>query len=137
MSGGFRRRDIAWICILFAVIICALLGVIIYNKQGAFDIVSSSATVASIVLSIVAVVYSMVESASSNRVKDETILKLNDLQNETRKLSQRLNELKGFESKLNVAINKASISDDEQDTQEALESLKKLQHYLNEDFEED
>lgn len=137
MSGGFRRRDIVWICILFVVVICALLGVIIYDKQGAFDIVSCSATVASIVLSIVAVVYSIVEGASSNRVKEETILKLNDLQNEAKKLSERLNELKDFESKLNAAIDKASVSDDEQDAQEALESLKKLQHYLHEDFEED
>lgn len=143
MKNKFSKRDVVWLSIIFLVIISALLGVILNNKSGAFDIVSGAATVASIVLSIVAVIYTMIDGQRDEQVKEETISKLNELKQETEglikkteELKQKIDEINALKGKLNGAIYKANSSKSDSDTQEALEYLNKIQDILDQDFEE-
>ena len=74
-------KDAAWFIICLILVIVGVSGLLLSGHTGAMDVISGASTLVSIVLSVVAILYTMIEGANSSKVNAETIEKLSDIFN--------------------------------------------------------
>ena len=85
------KKDLIWFIICLFLAICVFVGLLIYNDDNAQAVLSSASTAISIVLSIVAILYTMIEGANSSRINQEAISKLNQLDLQLEQISKKNN----------------------------------------------
>lgn len=137
-------KDFVWAIVLLSILFCLVIGILCYEKDGAAEILSGASTAVSIVLSIVAILYTMIEGANSTKLNQETIGKLDQLDKQIMEISDRTKEvqektriLKDIIGRVDFVVekidkqSKTSIIDEE--TRKEIENLKK---YINEDIDD-
>ncbi len=130
------KKDLIYVLIIAALFVCGLVGIFAYCREGAFDILSCAATVASIVLSVVAMIYTMLEGTNSAKVNQETTNQLQQIKNEIKDLSSKMIELNSKKSELNKALEQAVDAKSDTDSKKAWLAIESLKSYLSEDLDE-
>ena len=135
-------KDLIWFILCLGLTLCFFIGLFVYNKSCASDVLSGASTAVSIVLSIVAIIYTMIEGANSSRVNQDTINRLSDIDTKLQNISEKTMVLKELDKTLKLAANKTIkiieessvngivIDDDIKD------EIEKLKKYITEDIDE-
>lgn len=97
-------KDCVWFIACLFIIIAFIAGLIIANKKGAADVISGASTVVSIALSLVAILYTMIEGANSNAVNQDTIKSLTEIDTRMGNIVNKLDELKDVESRIKYVL---------------------------------
>lgn len=130
------KKDLIYVLIIAAVVVCMLVGVFAYCREGAFDILSCAATIASIVLSVVAIIYTMLEGNNSAKINQDTTNQLQQIKNEIKDLSAKMIELNSKKSELNKVLEEAVDAKSETVDKKAWLAIESLKSYLSEDLDE-
>ncbi len=101
-----ENKDFVWLIVCLIILLCVFIGLIVYKDSKASEVLSGSSTAISIVLSIVAILYTMIEGSNTSRVNEETIAKLNSLDEQLDKISQKNSELQELKSVLDNVVPK-------------------------------
>ncbi|MCH5212753.1 MAG: hypothetical protein J1G06_07045 [Oscillospiraceae bacterium] len=135
-------KDLKWFIVCLILIICFLVGLSVYNQNIASAVLSGASTSISIVLSIVAILYTMIEGANSSKVNQESINKLANIDNQLNNLVNKTLEWRELDKKLKVIVDTAIETVDnsssngiviDKDIKDQIEALRK---YINEDIDE-
>ena len=137
-------KDLVWFIICLVLIICFLIGLFIYNKSCASSVLSEASTAISIVLSIVAILYTMIEGANSSKINQDSINKLSSIDIQLKDVTERLVELKNLDRKLRNTIPKVESTVQRIEEQykeneidlEVRDNLQALLAYVNEDIDD-
>lgn len=137
-------KDLVWFIICLVLVICSLIGLFIYDRQCASAVLSGAATAVSIVLSLVAILYTMIEGANSSKINQDSINKLGSIDLQLKDVTEKLIELKNLDRKLRDTIPKVDTTiqkieqkytEDEIDS-EVKDNLQLLLAYINEDIDD-
>ncbi len=93
-------RDLVWFIICLVLLNCFGIGMVVCNQADAFDVLSGTLMAVSIVLSLVAVFYTMIEGANNAQVSQDAINKLADIDARLEETAEKLAELKCLDRKL-------------------------------------
>lgn len=140
-------KDLVWFIVCLILVLCFCVGLFIYDKAGASSVLSGASTAVSIVLSIVAILYTMIEGANSSRVNQDSQNKLDNIELKLKDVTDKLSELKELDRKIKYVVPKldTTFQKIEQSTPEGSKSLvedgiKKdieyLMSYINEDIDD-
>ena len=122
--------------------LCFFIGLFVYNKSCAFAVLSGASTAVSIVLSVVAIIYTMIEGSNSSRLNQDTINRLSDINAKLQNISEKTMVLRELDKELKLVANKTIkiveessvngivIDDDIKD------KIEKLKKYITEDIDE-
>ena len=142
-----EKKDLIWFIICLFLVLCAFIGLFIYNNKIATAVLSGASTAISIVLSVVAILYTMIEGANSSRINQEAISKLNQLDLQLEQISKRTIEMSELKVILNEVIPKvdtvvknigASTGADDLSMfdDKTKESIEHLRRYIGEDIDD-
>ena len=140
-------KDLVWFIFCLFLIVCALIGLFVYNNAGATAVLSGASTAVSIVLSIVAILYTMIEGANSSKINQEAISKLNQLDAQLEQISKKTIEMSELKSVINDIVPKVdtvvknievstgdeSLSMFDEKTKDDIEHLRR---YIREDIDD-
>lgn len=97
-------KDAVWFIICLGIIIAFLSGEVCRNAEGAADVVSGASTVVSIVLSVVAILYTMIEGSNSSAVNKSTIDKLNEIDVRLAQTIEKTEQSKDIEAQIKQVL---------------------------------
>ena len=83
------RRDCIWIILILLLIIVAVLALLLTGIKGAGAILSCAATLTSIVLSIVTIIYSIIQGAAATRTSQSTDLAIAEIKQKVQEITQK------------------------------------------------
>ncbi len=139
-------KDFVWFCICLVLILCFFIGLFVYNSTNAFDILSGASTAVSIVLSLVAILYSMIEGSSSAQINQETKNQLSNIDKKLSDVTTKIVDLKEKKQDIRNAvpilytaiqeIEKSSSTDSAKISEEVKQNLVKLKEYIDEDIDD-
>lgn len=140
-------KDLVWFIVCLILVLCFCVGLFIYDKAGASAVLSGASTAVSIVLSIVAILYTMIEGANSSKVNQDSQNKLDSIELKLKDVTDKLSELKELDRKIKCVVPKldTTFQKIEQSAPESSQSLvedgvKKdieyLMSYINEDIDD-
>lgn len=137
-------KDLIWFMICLVLIMCFFVGLFIYNKSCASSVLSGASTAISIVLSIVAILYTMIEGAHSSEINQDSINKLSSIDAQLKDVTEKLAELKNLDRKLRNTIPKVESTVQRIEEQykeneidlEVRDNLQALLAYVNEDIDD-
>lgn len=140
-------KDFVWCTICLIIMLSFLVGILLVNDSGAAAVVSGASTAISIVLSVVAILYTMIEGANSSRLNEGSINKLNSIDARLEEVTQKVAELKSLDSKIKYVVPKLdmAVQKIEESSKENTEivfdddvkkAIQDLQIYLKEDIDE-
>lgn len=141
------KKDLVWFIVCLFLTLCAFIGLFIYNNDIATAVLSGASTAISIVLSIVAIIYTMIEGANSSKINQEAISKLNQLDFQLEQISKKTIEMSGLKAILNDVIPKvntvvknietSSGTDDlSMFDDKTKENIEHLRRYIGEDIDD-
>lgn len=137
-------KDLIWFMICLVLVMCFFVGLFIYNKNRASSVLSGASTAISIVLSIVAILYTMIEGAHSSEINQDSINKLSSIDAQLKDVTEKLAELKNLDRKLRNTIPKVESTVQRIEEQykeneidlEVRDNLQALLAYVNEDIDD-
>ena len=140
-------KDLVWAIVCLICILCFLIGLIIYNKASASAVLSGASTAVSIVLSIVAILYTMIEGANSSKINQDSKNKLESIDTKLIDVTDKLSELKELDKKIKYIVPKldTAVQTIEQSStgnsqtfidDEVKKNIDYLLSYINEDIDE-
>lgn len=140
-------KDAVWFIVCLILVIIGLGALLLSSHTGAMNVISGASTLVSIVLSVVAILYTMIEGADSSRVNEATIDRLSNIEKKISELNEKSvaqasvrNEMKEIlsdmmqQAKLNKE-NSEHIGTTEKNP-EVLDELHRLKKVLDDDIEE-
>lgn len=137
-------KDFVWFIICLVLILCIFVGLFICRKQSASAVLSGASTAVSIVLSIVAILYTMIEGANSSRVNQDSINKLASIELQLKQVTEKVTELKDLDKRiryvvpqLDMAVQRIEQSSSAGDTEAIGEDIKLNMQYLRNYIKED
>lgn len=141
------KKDLVWFIVCLFLTLCIFIGLFVYKNDGATAVLSGASTAISIVLSIVAILYTMIEGANSSKINQEAISKLNQLDHQLEQISKKTIEMSELKGVLNdvipkvdtvvknigatVGSNDLSMFDDK-----TKKDIEHLRHYIREDIDD-
>lgn len=140
-------KDAVWFIICLILVIVALSGLLLSDHADAMNVISGASTLVSIVLSVVAILYTMIEGANSSKINSATIGKLSDVEKKLLELNEKSvaqanarNEMKDILSEMmqQAKLNKENSehSGTIEKNPEVLYELQRLKKVLDDDIEE-
>lgn len=140
-------RDVAWLVGCLILVLCFFIGIFLYDKTCASAILSGASTAVSIVLSIVAILYTMIEGADSSRVNQDSKNKLENIDMHLKDVTDKLTELRELDRrikyigpKLDVIVKKMEQSSQQNSDifidDDIKKNIKHLMNYINEDIDD-
>lgn len=141
-------KDAIWFIICLIIIISFISGLLCQQTEKAADVVSGASTVVSIVLSVVAILYTMIEGANSAAINQSTTSKLDEIDSRLKEAMDKIEQSKDIKAQIklvlpdllkeanaiqSVATNIGEVPSLDPRTIKKLESLQK---FFEEDFEE-
>lgn len=140
-------KDAVWFIICLILVIVALSGLLLSGHAGAMNVISGASTLVSIVLSVVAILYTMIEGANSSKINAETIDKLSNVEKKLLELNEKSiaqanarNEMKDILSEMmqQAKLNKENSENSGivEKNPEVLNELQRLKKILDDDIEE-
>lgn len=141
------KKDLVWFIICLVIVVCGLIGLLHEDDTCASTVLSGASTAISIVLSIVAILYTMIEGANTSQLNQETITKLNQIDIQLREVSQKTIEMKELKvtldkvvPQIDAVIKNIEETSDEGTTgmfdEETKKSIERLRRYIREDIDE-
>lgn len=140
-------KDLIWFIVCLILVLCFFVGMFLYNKVCASAILSGASTAISIVLSIVAILYTMIEGAHSSQVNQDSKNKLESIDIHLKDVTDKLTELRELDRrikyvgpKLDTIVQK--IDQSSQQSTNALidndirKNIEYLMSYINEDIDD-
>lgn len=97
-------KDLIWGIICLFIVIMFLVGIAIIDRPAAAQVISGASTSASILLSLIAILYTMIEGAQSSAMNQETINGLKRIDQRLETTIEQLNELRAKENRIKVII---------------------------------
>lgn len=139
-----ETKDLIWFIVCLILGICFLIGLCIYDRSQASAVLSGASTAISIVLSIVAILYTMIEGANSSKVNQDSINKMNNIDTRLEDMTEKLIELKNLDRKLRNTIPKVESTvqkigqqcEGNEIDSEVKDNLQALLAYINEDIDD-
>lgn len=140
-------KDLVWFIICLSLALCVFVGLFVYADATATAVLSGASTAVSIVLSIVAILYTMIEGANSSKVNQEAISKLNQLDMQLEKISQKTTEMSELRAVLtdiipaiDTVVKNISAQSGTNDLsmfdEKTKDSIKHLRQYIKEDIDD-
>lgn len=137
-------KDLIWLIICLVLVMCFFVGLFIYDKNCASSVLSGASTAISIVLSIVAILYTMIEGAHSSEINQDSINKLSSIDAQLKDVTEKLAELKNLDRKLRNTIPKVESTVQRIEEQykeneidlDIRDNLQALLAYVNEDIDD-
>lgn len=139
-------KDFVWFIICLTIVLCFCVGIIINSNTCAAEVLSGSSTAVSTVLSIVAILYTMIEGANSAKINQDSENKLKSIDNKLEQVTHDLTELYRIERKVKKIIPKIcstarsieQISNDEDEPliEDVKDDLEFLLRYVKEDIDD-
>lgn len=141
-------KDGIWFTICLLIIISSLSGLLIQQAEGAADVVSGASTVVSIVLSVVAILYTMIEGANSAAINQSTTSKLDEIDIHLKEAMDKIELSKNIEAQIKLvlpdllkqanAIQSVATNSKEVPSldPETIKNLEALQKFFEDDFAE-
>ncbi len=140
------KKDFIWLIICLLLIICFFIGIFVSKNSDECDVLSGASTAVSIILSIVAIIYTMIEGSNSSKINQDSISKLSNIDNQLKNVSEKLVELKSMDKKIRNIIPKIDSlvkeieNNDEENGNDIDEDIKEdldsLLNYIKEDFDQ-
>lgn len=93
-------RDLIWIIIILFLIIIALCALLIVDKHNAANILSVVSTGISIVLSVVAIIYTFIAGAQSSNLNTETQMQILKLENQIKLLNEGIKRKEALQEEI-------------------------------------
>lgn len=140
-------KDLVWLIVCLVLMLCFFIGVFLFDKAGAASMLSGASTAISIVLSIVAILYTMIEGANSSQINQDSKNKLESIDMHLKDVTDKLSELKELDRRIKYVVPKLdttvqkiekaspqitdSIIDDE-----IKKNIRYLMNYIDEDIDE-
>lgn len=137
-------KDLIWLIICLVLVMCFFVGLFIYDKNCVSSVLSGASTAISIVLSIVAILYTMIEGAHSSEINQDSINKLSSIDAQLKDVTEKLAELKNLDRKLRNTIPKVESTVQRIEEQykeneidlDIRDNLQALLAYVNEDIDD-
>ena len=133
-------KDAVWFIVCLVIVLCFGIGLIISGNNNALSVLSGASTAISIVLSIVAILYTMIEGASSSRINQDSQNKLDHIESQLKEVNQKLFEVKKVDTRvrnlipqLGAVAEKIKQVDEKILDDEIKRELQYLENYLEED----
>lgn len=141
------KKDLVWFIVCLFLTLCIFIGLFVYKNDGATAVLSGASTAISIVLSIVAILYTMIEGANSSKINQEAISKLNQLDHQLEQISKKTIEMSELKGVLNDVIPKvdtvvknigATVGSDDLSMfdDKTKKDIEHLRHYIREDIDD-
>lgn len=140
-------KDLVWFITCLVILLCFFIGMFLNNKECASAILSGASTAISIVLSIVAILYTMIEGAHSSQVNQDSKNKLESIDMHLKDTIEKLTELRELDKrikyvgpKLDKIVHK--IDESQQQSANSLinddirKNIEYLMSYINEDIDD-
>ena len=124
-----QTKDFVWMIICLGLTICFGIGLIIKEKENAFDIVSGGATVASIALSIVAMIYTMISGSNAAQINIDTQNRLSSIDSKIELIEKKTSEQKETAQKIKVVASAISTYSKENNEELPLELQEILDNF--------
>lgn len=140
-----RIRDLVWSCICLILILCFFVGYFVYDSKNASDILSGASTAVSIVLSLVAILYTMIEGASSTNINQETKNQLSNIGRQLKDVNEKLSKLQKLNDHIHVVVPQLDrvVQDIEKTpngdniiSDDVKQRIDKLKRYIDEDIDD-
>ena len=140
-------KDLIWFIVCLVLVLCFFTGIFLYDKACASEVLSGASTAISIVLSIVAILYTMIEGAASSQINQDSKNKLESIDLQLHDVTERLVELKDIERRIKYVGPKldAIVQEIERSSQQSTDifidddvkkNISYLMHYINEDIDD-
>ena len=140
-------KDLVWFIVCLVLSLCFCVGLLIYDYSSASDVLSGASTAVSIVLSVIAILFTMIEGSNSSRMNQDTRSKLESINLKLEELTRKQNELKGMDSRIKAIVpTLASAAHKIEQTRnkdskpiiedEVKKEIELLMNYINEDIDE-
>ena len=104
---NLTTKDFVWAIFSLVLTLCFLIGLFIYDKACASAVLSGASTAVSIVLSVVAILYTMIEGANSSSINQDTINRLANIDSKLKDISEKTITLKEQEKEFKRVLNMA------------------------------
>lgn len=99
-SFAILFRDLIWVIIILFLVIVALCALLIVDKPNAANILSIVSTGISIVLSIIAIIYTFIAGAQSSNLNTETRMQIVQLENQVKLLNDAIKRKEALQGEL-------------------------------------
>ncbi len=139
-------KDFAWCIFCLILVLCFFVGLFLYNRNAATAVLSGASTAVSIVLSIVAILYTMIEGDHSSQVNKDSQNKLESIDMHLKEVTDKLTELKELDKRIKYVgpkldtivqrIEQSSQSGDVPIDDDIKRNIEYLLTYINEDIDE-
>lgn len=140
-------KDLIWFIVCLVLVLCFFTGIFLYDKACASAVLSGASTAILIVLSIVAILYTMIEGAASSQINQDSKNKLESIDLQLHDVTERLVELKDIERRIKYVGPKldAIVQEIERSSQQSTDifidddvkkNISYLMHYINEDIDD-
>ncbi len=139
-------KDFAWFIVCLILVLCFFVGLFLHNKVGATAVLSGASTAVSIVLSIVAILYTMIEGANSFQVNQDSQNKLESIDMHLKDVTDKLAELRELDKRIKYVGPKLDtivqrIEQSSQSTEVLIDddikrNIEYLMNYINDDIDE-
>lgn len=141
----FDVRDAVWFIVCLIITICFLIGYYVFDSDNLSLVLSSASTAISIVLSIVAILYTMIEGSNSSKLNEDTSNKISDIDRKLLDITSKLTKLKQLDNyirtaapKLDMAVKKIEQNSQSEEPldDEVKQNIQFLLKYIDEDMAE-
>lgn len=140
-------KDLVWFIVCLLLVLCFFVGAFLLDKAGAASVLSGASTAISIVLSIVAILYTMIEGANSSQINQDSKNKLESIDMHLQDVTDKLSELKELDRKIKYVVPKldTTVQKIEQASPQSIDGIiddeiKKniqfLMNYIDEDIDD-
>ncbi len=99
-------KDLVWFIVCLILILCFCVGLFISDKLEASAVLSGASTAISIVLSVVAILYTMIEGSNSSKVNQDSQNKLENIEMNLKDVTEKISELRELDKKIKYVIPK-------------------------------
>ena len=129
------KKDLVWFIICLFLALCVFVGLFVYNNDGATAVLSGASTAVSIVLSIVAILYTMIEGANN-----QLDMQLEQISKKTVEMSELKAILNDVIPKVDTVVKNIGTSTGTDDLSmfddKTKESIEHLRRYIGEDIDD-
>lgn len=140
-------KDLVWFIVCLVLVLCFFAGMLLYDKESASAVLSGASTAISIVLSIVAILYTMIEGANSSQVNQDSRNKLDSIDMHLKDVTDKLTELRELDKrikyvgpKLDTIVQKIDQASQQSANELIDDDIRKnveyLMSYINEDIDD-
>lgn len=134
-------KDLVWFIVCLVLSLCFCVGLLINDYSTASSILSGASTAVSIVLSVVAILFTMIEGANSSRMNQDSRSKLDSINLKLEELTRKDEAFKEKHAKFKEMVpllgsTYEQLNPKTKDKSELKKDIEDLMNYINEDIDD-